>query len=226
MIGKVIASYKNRLSSKGSLTFGGLEKIKTPKTGDEKRTRILIVLAFWILSIIGMIGLLISSKRKKVMFLVALLWAFFPKEIKAEEVIQESELEITVLWDQEEPSLSYLHEGRSYDLNSCQLISVMTEERIEEVKDVIFYEAVEQTDTLPSEAEIQVTDEKTGQSIKALMPILDTKFSNWRWTSGFQFPIWYSNMMQDVSIWAILLWKEGKSLRLWIIKWNCFALLM
>ena len=44
----------------------------------------------------------------------------------------------------------------------------MTEERIEEVKDVIFYEAVEQTDTLPSEAEIQVTDEKTGQSIKAL----------------------------------------------------------
>ncbi len=189
VIGKVIASYKNRLSSKGSLTFGGLEKIKTPKTGDEKRTRILIVLAFWILSIIGMIGLLISSKRKKVMFLVALLWAFFPKEIKAEEVIQESELEITVLWDQEEPSLSYLHEGRSYDLNSCQLISVMTEERIEEVKDVIFYEAVEQTDTLPSEAEIQVTDEKTGQSIKALMPILDTKFSNWRWTSGFQFPI-------------------------------------
>ena len=74
-------------------------------------------------------------------------------------------------------------------LKSCQIVSVMTEEKLQDVKDTIVYEAVEQTDTLPAQAEIQVTDEDTGQTTKVTLPALDARFKNWRWMEGFEFPV-------------------------------------
>ena len=84
---------------------------------------------------------------------------------------------------------NYEYEGCGYRLKSCQMISSMTKEKTQDAETSIEYKAVEQADTLPERAEIEVTDEDTGLTVEAELPAADTEFSNWRWVEGFQFPI-------------------------------------
>lgn len=199
-IGRVLASYRSRLSGSGRDSFGGFKKIRNPKTGDERNTSFTLVCILSVLSIIGMLGLKKRDKknsRKQWGLFLCIIFAFLPFEAKAEEVVRNSNTEITVTWEAftenmetpGKPADTYNYNGQDYDLKSCQIISVMTEEKEKEVKDTVVYKAVEQADTLPAEAPIQIVDEDTGQVVDAVMPALDTRFENWRWTGGFQFPI-------------------------------------
>lgn len=137
----------------------------------------------------------------------------FPKSARAEFVSKTGPSEITVTWDAflklseeekkteknetelmpekswEEIPENYEYEGCGYRLKSCQMISSMTKEKTQDAETSIEYEAVEQADTLPERAEIEVTDEDTGLTVEAELPAVDTEFSNWRWMEGFQFPI-------------------------------------
>lgn len=202
-IGKVLAVYKTRLSGKGKYTFGGFKRIGSPKTGDERNTSFILVCIPALLSIIGMIGLRKKDKKNSrgsslTTFLCILIFSLcMPLKSKAEEVIRSGDTKITVTWNPftentetpAEPTETYEYDGREYDLKSCQIIPVVTEEKIEEVKDTIVYEAVEQADLVPDQAQIQVTDQDTGQTIQLMLPALGAEFKNWRWIEGFQFPI-------------------------------------
>ncbi len=199
-VGRVLASYKTRLSGSGKYAFAGLKKIRTPKTGDERNTNFTLVCILFVLSIIGMIKLGKKDKKSSkniTMVLFCMCFLIFPVESKAEEIVYSSDTEIIVTGEAFTESLEIPpppmptreYNGQNYDLKSCQIISVMTEERQQEVKDTIVYEAVEQTDSLPAQAEIQVTDQDSGQVTKVTMPVLDTRFENWRWIEGFEFPI-------------------------------------
>lgn len=200
-IGTVLAVYKTRLSGSGKYTFAGFRKIRTPQTGDERNTSFILVCVLSTLSIIGMIGLRKKGKKNgKVpitFFGMLILSLCMPLKTKAEEIIQSSDTEIVVTWEPfsenmeipVKPAQTYEYDGLEYLLKSCQIIPVMTEETTKEVKDIILYEAVEQTDRLPDQVQIQVTDEDSGQEIEVMFPALGAEFKNWRWIEGFQFPI-------------------------------------
>ena len=202
-IGRVLAFYKTRLSGNGKYSFAGFKKIRTPETGDKRNTNFILVCILALLSIIGMIGLGKKEKknkrsRKTGLFLLCCAWTLtFPSKAKAETITQDSDAQITVTWEPFtenmeiplQPAEIYEYNRQEYVLKSCQIVSVMTEEKLQDVKDTIVYEAVEQTDTLPAQAEIQVTDEDTGQTTKVTLPALDARFKNWRWMEGFEFPV-------------------------------------
>ena len=128
-----------------------------------------------------------------VMFLVLL----FPIESRAESVVRNGEAEIIITWpsyttDSEEvvlPPESYEYEGKTYYQKSSQLVVVDTEEKEQWVQDTIVYEQVEQADTLPETAVLEVVDEETGQTVEVSVPVLKKSVDHWRWVHGFEFEI-------------------------------------
>ncbi len=76
-----------------------------------------------------------------------------------------------------------------YERQSYQIITAMTEAGTKEVEEEIIYEEVEQIDTLPETTKILVTDQRYQTEYEQEFPIIDVKFSNWRWIEGFELPL-------------------------------------
>ncbi len=143
------------------------------------------------------------KKNLQIGFLAGLMISIYPAGMIHGEQVTEMEegengsFEIVVISDAvvdpqqltKAPSQSYEYKNQTYTLKSFQQTAVITEEKNQEVKDTIVYQAVEQTDTLPQQASIQVTDEDTGQTETVSMPMIDSRFYDWRWVEGFEFPI-------------------------------------
>jgi hypothetical protein len=113
------------------------------------------------------------------------------QEIPPEHVLPETELagENNVAGRYAQLAETYEFEGETYYLKSYQLISAKTREKVQMAEDTVTYEAVEQADTLPRQIKLEVTDEDSGLVVTAEVPAVNTKYDNWRWVSGFEFPV-------------------------------------
>ncbi len=199
-IGKVYAGYWSELRAHGERdTFQTFTNLELPKVGDSPR-----ILWVWIMGILSacLTAILAAKKRKTGKFLMGLglcmlMGISFPAAAKAETVEADGEGRIIVTGEvcgekNSEPKQlpeTYYYKSTQYRRQSYQIVEAMTEAGTKEVRDEIIYEEVEQTDSLPEETDILVTDQRYGTEYVRRFPVLDVEFYNWRWISGFEFPV-------------------------------------
>lgn len=199
-IGKVYAGYWTELTAHGKRdTFQTFTNLGLPKTGDNSK-------ASWVW-IIGIFGLFLSifvgvrwRKSRKLLMglgLCIVIGLASPDSAKAETVEVRGEGQIVVTGEvcpennaapEQLPEI-YYYKDAEYIQQSCQIVEAMTEGGTKEVRDEIVYEEVEQTDSLPEETDIMVTDQRYGTEYVRRFPILNAEFYNWRWIGGFELPI-------------------------------------
>jgi len=196
----VYAGYWSELRAHGERdTFQTFTNLELPKVGDSPR-----ILWVWIMGILSacLTAILAAKKRKTGKFLMGLglcmlMGISFPAAAKAETVEADGEGRIIVTGEvcgekNSEPKQlpeTYYYKSTQYRRQSCQIVEAMTEAGTKEVRDEIIYEEVEQTDSLPEETDILVTDQRYGTEYVRRFPVLDVEFYNWRWISGFEFPV-------------------------------------
>jgi len=203
-IGKITAVYKRNLTGRSKYSFGGFIEVILPKLGDELMIKeVITAVGLCILGVLFfLMAILVGSKEKKWwksgkywMFLV--LWVLVaPMETCAKELEFDAN-ELIVTFDAftgsgeggVHPPEEYYEQGILYQLKSCQLVTAIIPEKEKFVEEVIDYEAVEQVDDVPQEILVEVEDQGTGVTVEVKVPIIEKEFTNWRWISGFQFPI-------------------------------------
>lgn len=214
-IGRVYASYSSRLKGKGFSSFGSEGRIVPglAKTGDESNTFFL-----WITLMFSLSGLVIMNRQKifrkreggiiivkkraalksaiMVLIAIALAWIciqiFLPLRVYAAE-------EPETIWHISEPftdapenhlpAETIEEDGKVYRLQEYETIETLIEEETVVASDAISYGSVEQLDKIPATAEIDVVNEDTGAVTKKTVPLKEYEYTDYRWVSGFTFPI-------------------------------------
>jgi hypothetical protein len=87
------------------------------------------------------------------------------------------------------PETQITYEDTEYDLQNYEIIEAVIEEQTKTVGDTITYDAVEQIDRVPDTCEIEAFDELSNQKITVKVPLINYEYDNYRWISGFEFPI-------------------------------------
>lgn len=87
------------------------------------------------------------------------------------------------------PADQYKYEDTQYELARYEVVEATIGEQTKSVEDTITYQAVEQIDSIPESCEIDATDEITGQTVTATVPLISYDYTNYRWIDSFEFPI-------------------------------------
>ena len=87
------------------------------------------------------------------------------------------------------PEKTCQYEGKTYELQDYKVIETSIPEREEIARDTITYNEVEQADTIPTTAVIEVEDTITGTVTKVTVPLKDYEYTDYRWVDGFEFLI-------------------------------------
>ena len=87
------------------------------------------------------------------------------------------------------PETQITYEDIEYDLQNYEIMDAVIEEQTKTVGDTITYDVVEQIDRVPDTCEIEAVDELSDQRITVEVPLINYEYDNYRWISGFEFPI-------------------------------------
>lgn len=85
------------------------------------------------------------------------------------------------------PAKEIVRNGLIYELQGYTRETAVIPAHEELAEDIVLYEGVEAADSIPEEAPVTVTDERTGQEIEQKVPLDRYEFSDRRWEDGFQF---------------------------------------
>ena len=218
-IGKVMASYTPHLTGKGAASFGvpGI-RVPGAKTGDDTPIMlyvVMLILSVLILAGFVITYWMRKGKKKNLMMLVLIigLSAGMHFEGKAApmdtlEAATSSNASRVELQQKEgintlivvsapnidaesipRPEKTYQYEGKTYELQDYKVIETSIPEREEIARDTITYNEVEQADTIPATAVIEVEDTITGTVTKVTVPLKDYEYTDYRWVDGFEFLI-------------------------------------
>lgn len=199
-IGRVYAGYWSDLTAHGRRdTYQTFTNLDLPRMGDDPGVK-------WAY-LVGILGLCLAaavagkSKPRKKRFLFFCLCLVFQlcmaDTIRADTVEVKPEGRIVVTGEvcagneAVPPKLPerYHYKEVEYEQKSSQLVTAMTEGGTKEVEEIVTYESVEQTDSLPETLKVVVTDQRYGTEFTQQFPALKVDFYNWRWIGGFQFPV-------------------------------------
>lgn len=116
---------------------------------------------------------------------------------------RQEELEwVSVLYhlpeEAQEPELIIKNEdGKEFELSTWETEKILTSGRQEEVSERLLYKEVEGRESIPATARIEVTDEESGISFMADLPVFQVDFFNETWDNDFQFTVTFHSYDAD-----------------------------